>query len=891
MKISLGVITPVFFALFISACGDIKHQQVTDKSGTQQTKAIAMSQKQLNELADELEVKYHFLSNVETDCPDLNDKNVDYCNAAEIHFSTNKSFFMFDWELYFSQVYPAYASQSDDLLLKHINGDIHQIVPKNDFKGFIAGEKVIVKLWLKSTLITESELMPNYWLASKKLVPAVIESTRTLLDKETGLEIQPYVVPFDNLSKQVKSAPNDINEYASPQWLFDNNSVIKSKQKQKHLPFTVIPTPKSLKIISEQERVNLSDGINVKYNNIEPSDVSAAFERLANLGVNIDESGVVVDISLIEKNKGAEGSYQINVSKNVISIISNNKSGAFYAVQTLASLLTLADLSVPLVEIIDEPHYQYRGQHLDVARNFHDKEMVIALIEQMAAYKLNKLHLHLAEDEGWRLELPSLPELTTLGSKRCLDMTDKYCMQPQLGGAQASDRDGFYSVEDYQEILKVASRHHIQVIPSLDMPGHSRAAIKAMEARYQFYMNKENEEEAKRYLLSDFADQTQYSSIQNYNDNTINICLESSYRFVDRVLDDLILIHKQAEHPLEMYHIGADETAGAWLESPVCKALVDDKTNNVDDINHLGAHFIERVSHMVNNKGVDVGGWNDGLSETKAENMPQDVYSYIWGALPWGAHQQVSEQARRGWNVILSIPDVFYFDFPYEIDPKERGYHWASRRVNSRSIYNFMPDNLPIHAEFRVDTLGQNYVIDDRIQKDEKDNITHQPLDNNYQVKGIQGQLWSETIRSEQQAEYMLYPRLLAFAERAWHKASWHVPYNYDGARFDKNSGVFSAQLKQERDVQWQDFSNAIAQKELMKLDALGIFYRVPTLGAKVISGQLHLNSALVGLPMEYRESGGNWQSYYHPIAITLPVEVRARTADLKRAGRTTYLQ
>jgi hexosaminidase len=318
--------------------------------------------------------------------------------------------------------------------------------------------------------------------------------------------------------------------------------------------------------------------------------------------------------------------------------------------------------------------------------------------------------------------------------------------------------------------------------------------------------------------------------------------------------------------------------------------LVDDKSNNVDDINHLGAHFIERVAHMINSKGISVGGWNDGLSETKAENMPDNVYSYIWGALPWGAHQQVSEQARRGWNIVLSIPDVLYFDFPYEVDPKERGYNWASRRVNSRSIYNFMPDNLPIHAEFRVDTLGQNFEIDDQVQKNDNGKITHQPLPNNYKVLGIQGQLWSETVRSEQQAEYMIYPRLLALAERAWHTPSWQVPYNYQGAKYDKNSGVFNKQLKEQRDEQWQVFSNTLAQKELPKLDRLDIFYRVPTVGAKIVSGKLHLNSSLVGLPLQYRQNNGEWQVYQQPVVVTLPVEVRARTANSKRAGKTSIL-
>ena len=437
----------------------------------------------------------------------------------------------------------------------------------------------------------------------------------------------------------------------------------------------------------------------------------------------------------------------------------------------------------------------------------------------------------------------------------------------------------------------MATAHHIQVIPSLDMPGHSRAAVKAMEARYHHYMKQENEVEAKRYLLTDLDDKTKYSSIQHYNDNTLNICMESTYTFVDKVLDDLKAMHQQAGQPLTIYHIGADETAGAWVESPVCQALIADKTNEVNDVKHLGAHFIERVSHMVNDKGINVGGWNDGLGETHANKMPENVYSYIWNPLPGGAHLKASEQAHRGWDIVLATPDVLYFDFPYQIDPKERGYKWASRRLTTRTLYNFMPDNLPVHAEFRVDTLGQNFSIDDQQQVDDAGKITHRPLPENFAIKGIQGQLWSETVRSEQQAEYMVYPRLLALAERAWHQASWQVPYNAKGQKYDVNSGSFTAALRDKRDAQWSSFSHIIGAKELAKLDLSGVFYRVPTVGAKIVDGKLSANIAIKGLPIEYREAGQDWLPYVQPTKVTQSVEVRARTTDNKRAGRTMPLE
>jgi hexosaminidase len=879
-KLSTLAVCSLSFA--IAACGQASKTEISETK--EPTKVSAINQLQLDKLASSLDVKYQVLSNLETDCPDKDGKPVKHCFSAYIHFTSPNDMNVNNWQIQYSQVYPIYAGNSDTLSIKLFNGDVHQITPTEKFSGFKAEETQSIKIWMAATVLTHSQLMPNYWISSDNLTAAVIESTRTKIDPESKLELTPWIVPYDNIQKQIQSNPKDINQYADANWLFDHNADVVIDEST--LTTSVIPTPTSMVVTDEGKLLGLTQGLSLSYQGLEEKDVSAAVERLEKLGVASTKGEVALQVSIDESIKSKEG-YQLSVSDTGITIKASDKTGAFYGVQTLASLLNLDGLTIPYVDITDEPKYGYRGQHLDVARNFHDKAMVFRLIEQMGAYKLNKLHMHLAEDEGWRIELPSFPELTEIGSTRCMDLSDKVCLQPQLGGADSADRDGYYSVQDYLDILNYATRHHIQVIPSLDMPGHSRAALKAMEARYRRYMEQENEVEATKYLLTDFDDKTEYMSIQNYNDNTINVCLESSYVFVDQVLEDLISLHNQAEHPLQMYHIGADETAGAWIESPACKALVADTTNEVNDIKHLGAHFIERVSNMIASKGIAVGGWNDGLGETHVENMPKDIYSYIWGALPWGAHKMVSEQAHRGWNVVLSVPDVFYFDFPYEVDPKERGYNWASRRIDSRNVFNFMPDNLPIHAEFRVDTSGQNFESDDTLQKDESGKITHRPIPKGYKVAGIQGQIWSETIRSEDQAEYMLYPRMIAMAERAWHHADWSVPYNYQGEKFNKDSAVFTNELKDKRDKQWQSFSNNIAQKELIKLDKLGVFYRIPTVGAKIINNELHINSSLLGLPLEYRQANGVWTSYSSPVEVTLPVEVRARSANGQRAGRS----
>lgn len=875
-------------------------EQTNSDHGTVNIKSdlSEIDQESLNYISNSLDIKYRVLSNIETGCPDRDRQPVKHCFSAYIDFTSPQDINVVGWSIFYSQVYPIYASESDVFNIEFINGDIHKITPTAMFNGFKEGQTQSLKVYMAATHLSHSQLMPNYWITGSGLTSAIIESTRTTIDPETKLALMPWIAKYDNIEKQIKSHPNDVNKYASTSVLFDQNADVQIDKS--HLSRTVIPTPKKLEVNDESKLLNISSGFHVSYEGLDEGDVSAAFERLQKLGVQQTTEGIPLNITIAPSEDGVTESYHLKISEQGISIVAQDTAGAFYAVQTITSLLDVLDKHIPLVTIEDAPGYRYRGQHVDFSRNFYDKTFVFRLIEQMAAYKLNKLHMHLADDEGWRIELPSLPELTTVGAFRCMDIADKNCMQPQLGGADAIDRDGYYSAQDYIEILKYASRHHIEVIPSLDMPGHSRAAIKAMEARYRFYMRQEDEKKATEYLLSDFNDKTEYRSIQNYNDNTINACLESSYTFIDRVLDDLIALHKAANHPLNIYHIGADETAGAWVESAACKALIEDANNDVNDINQLTAHFIERVSYMVASKGIAVGGWNDGLGKTRTDKMPSEVYSYIWGALPWGAHAMANEQAHRGWNVVLSIPDVFYLDFPYEVDPEERGYNWASRQTNSRTIFNFMPDNLPVHAEFRLNTLGHNFELDDTVHSlggansshnTPQESKTHRPLPKGYRVAGIQGQLWSETIRSSRQAEYMLFPRIIALAERAWHTAYWAVPYNYSGEKYDKDTSTFTPELRAKRDRSWQHFANAVAQKELIKLDKLGVFYRIPTVGAKIVEGTLTMNSSLPGIQLEYREQDDEWKSYQHPVLVEGNVYVRARSAMGDRAGRSKIVE
>jgi len=314
-----------------------------------------------------------------------------------------------------------------------------------------------------------------------------------------------------------------------------------------------------------------------------------------------------------------------------------------------------------------------------------------------------------------------------------------------------------------------------------------------------------------------------------------------------------------------------------WERSPACADLIASNSsvsNRVD----LTPYFIERVSQIVADAGVPaLYAYQDIYREESADGSyevsPTDLATTRAGVGFWemvwnGGFNTINDFSNLGYETIVAVPDYLYFDFPYEVDPKERGYYWATRFTDTEKVFAFAPENLPQNAETSVDREGNTW--------------TATGQGNNQGFLGMQGQLWSETVRTPEHFDYMIFPRLLALAERAWHKADWENDYQagttYSGSTNLVNKSALSSD--------YASFAAALAAKELPKLDVFGIQYRIPVPGAQASGAGVDMNIAFPGLPMEYSLDGSSFNAYTGaaPAGAT---HVRARSANGARFGRT----
>ncbi len=555
-----------------------------------------------------------------------------------------------------------------------------------------------------------------------------------------------------------------------------------------------------------------------------------------------------------------------------IAIVGNSAAGVAYGLQTLRDLLPLpgaADLALPEVTITDAPRFGYRGFMLDVSRNFYGKETVFKWLDLMARYKLNKFHFHLTEDEGWRLEIPGLPDLTSIGAVRGHSAKPGVRLQPAYGsGPDPADPhgSGYYSRADYIEILRYAAARHIDVIPELEMPGHARAAVQAMEARYH-RLKAAGDQDAAKYLLNDFADRSVYKSPQLYDDHVLNPGLESSYTFVEHVVNEVVKLHREAGVPLHTIYMGGDELPnGAWEKSPAAKAMM--AKHKLATTADLWDFFYDRVDVILRKHGLFTSGWEEiaarkTMLDGRHKLIPNPLFAqrgfnaYVWNNTE-GAEDLAYRLANAGYNIVLAPVTKMYMDMSYNADPEEPGVNWGAY-IELDNVYDFIP----------FDYL-KNATDAQRIGKDRLTDY------GKARVQGLEATLFTETVRDQARIDYLVMPRLLAVAERAW------AP---DPAWATEPDAARAAALHR---TAWSGFVNALGQRVLPRLDLEqpGVAYRIAPPGLKVAGGQVLVNHVLPGITLRYTSDGSTPTAASKPVTGPITESGVIKVAAFDRNGR-----
>ncbi|MGL5223859.1 MAG: beta-N-acetylhexosaminidase [Aeromonas sp.] len=865
--------------------------------------ADAAKQAVVDSLANNLVVKYEVVTNdgagAGLDCQALGSEWAS-CGVAKLLLTnTGAAVTSKDWSIYISSIRRIQRVDNDQFTITHLTGDLYRLSPTDKFKGFAKDATVDIPLVVEYWVLFESDIMPNWYVASEGAEPKVLVSMNNINDAST------YEKPMP--ADGWKRTKDDKNILMNSETRFAANqtsTLLAASNIDNH----ILPTPMK-QVIATGPQINFST---IKLNATDlPSDRAAVLKaELTKLGVTLADTGYPVTIKLGSKLKQAEG-YDMTIGQKGTVIQGHDVEGAFWGAQSLISLLGADDKLVSPMTVEDAPRFGYRGMQADVARHFRSLDTMKKLVDQMSATKLNVLHLGLTNDEGWRLEIPGLPELTQVGGQRCHDESETKCLMPQLGSGPTSDNQGsgFYSKADYEDLVRYAKARGVTVIPEINMPAHARAAVVSMEARYKRLMSEGKEAEANQFRLMDPNDTSNVTSVQFYDKKSfINPCQPGAATFVAKVMDEVAKMHQAAGQPLTAWHYGGDEAKNimlgggyqdpattkkadlvAWKgnvdsskqdkpfgKSPLCQKMIAD--GKIKEVGELPVYFAKEVSQMVKNHGLPtLQAWEDGLKYAKsAKDFATDnTRVNFWETLYWGGFNEAMKWAHNGYEVVLSNPDYLYFDFPNEVHPAERGYYWATRFNDTRKVFAFAPENLPQNAETSVDRDGNAFVA-----KGDQDPV---------KFKGMSGQQWSETVRTDGQFEYMVYPRIFSVAERAWHKGGFELDY-VKGREFSGDTKhVNKATLNKE----WNQFANLLGQRVLPKLDKGGVEYRLSVPGAKVVNGVLEANVDLPGLPIQYSVDGTTWVLYDAAAKpkVTGKVYLRTTSFDGKRTSRVTELK
>lgn len=440
-------------------------------------------------------------------------------------------------------------------------------------------------------------------------------------------------------------------------------------------------------------------------------------------------------IVLEEQNDSTEG-YSLTAGSDKITIKGGN-IGCFYGLQSLLQLINVQNgsLGVPAVVISDKPEFGYRGVMVDVSRHFFSLDEMKKIVDVMAYFKFNRLHWHLTDDQGWRLEIKKYPKLAQISAWRDSSILGQYGdFKPFVYDGEK--HGGYYSQDEARELVRYAADRKITILPEIELPGHSTAVL----AAYPQFGCKDTTYQVPGYWGVHYA---------------ILCPKEETFKFLEDVLTEVMAIF-----PSQYIHIGGDEVPKEhWQQSKFAQSVMSKQ--KLKDEHELQSYFISRIEKFLNKNGRRLVGWDEILEGGLAPNAT---------VMSWRGEKGGIAAARMGHDVIMTPNSHLYIDH----------YQAKDKQTEPTAIGGFLPLERVYSYHPRPDSLT---------------------ADQQKHVLGVQANLWTEYIGTNNKLEYMLFPRALALSEIAW-----------------------SAKSRQDYD----DFSTKRLPVRLQELEQMKYFYRIP---------------------------------------------------------------
>ena len=522
-----------------------------------------------------------------------------------------------------------------------------------------------------------------------------------------------------------------------------------------------------------------------------PSDVKIADGRY------VYTTEPAVKSSIVKGIEGGPEAYVLKVTPKGVTIKAASEAGLFYAGQTLRQMTGNGKVKeIQCCEIKDYPRFPYRGLHVDVSRHFRSVDFLKKQIDAMARFKMNKMHIHLTDAAGWRLQVDAYPRLTEFAAwrpnetwKEWWSGDRKYCEE---GSAGASG--GYYTKDDIKELLEYAKARQIEIIPEIELPSHSEEVLAAYPELG--------------------------CSGEPYKDSEFCVGNEASFEFLETVLAEVIELF-----PSEYIHIGGDEAGKQhWKTCDKCQKRMQEE--GFESVDQLQSYMIQRIEKFVNSKGRRIIGWDEILDGGLAPDAT---------VMSWRGTEGGIKAMSMGHDVIMTPGRYCYLDHTQDAPFRE-----------PESIGGYLP----------LDTVYVYEPVE-----------ASMPADKIHHLKGLQANLWSEYVVSDEHAEYMYWPRAFAVAETAWSK-----PENKNLDDF-RSRALHALEVMKEDGYNVFDLSSEYGERKLAqtglhhKAKGKHVIYNKPIQQWYPAAGEVTFTDGVIG---GWTYSDNRWQGFLSDIDVTI---------------------